>query len=64
MRKAARKVAMTAQHLIQRVREWCGDAAYERYQSAVLRRKMSPLTEEQFYLEQLERRYSRPSRCC
>jgi uncharacterized short protein YbdD (DUF466 family) len=48
------------------LRDWCGDSAYERYllskrmQSAVGR----TLTPAEFYLEQLERRYSRPNRCC
>jgi uncharacterized short protein YbdD (DUF466 family) len=48
------------------LREWCGDAAYERYlrskhtQSAACR----TLTPAEFYVEQLERRYSRPNRCC
>jgi uncharacterized short protein YbdD (DUF466 family) len=47
------------------VREWCGDAAYERY--LLTTRKSATdgcLTREQFYVEQLNRRYSRPSRCC
>jgi uncharacterized short protein YbdD (DUF466 family) len=48
------------------LREWCGDAAYERYlRSAATRVGISPkLTAEEFYLEQLNRRYSRPNRCC
>jgi uncharacterized short protein YbdD (DUF466 family) len=48
------------------IREWCGDAAYERYLRAK-RRQREPgrvLTPEEFYVEQLERRYSRPNRCC
>jgi uncharacterized short protein YbdD (DUF466 family) len=47
-------------------REWCGDAAYDRYLSSpVIRRSAScPLTAEDFYLDQLNRRYSRPHRCC
>jgi hypothetical protein len=48
------------------LREWCGDAAYERYLCAkggqgAEGRKLSP---EQFYVEQVNRRYSRPNRCC
>ncbi len=44
------------------VREWCGDAAYERYlRSSATHPK---LTAQEFYLEQLNRRYSRPNRCC
>ncbi len=48
------------------VREWCGDAAYERYlRSTATRATTCPrLTAEEFYLEQLNRRYSRPNRCC
>jgi uncharacterized short protein YbdD (DUF466 family) len=47
------------------VREWCGDAAYDRYLRAALRNQdAAPLSREAFYLEQLGRRYSRPSRCC
>ena len=48
------------------VREWCGDTAYEHYLRSVARRSDASvaLTAEQFYLEQLSRRYSRPNRCC
>jgi uncharacterized short protein YbdD (DUF466 family) len=48
------------------LREWCGDSAYERYLRSNAReasggRALSPA---EFYLEQLNRRYSRPNRCC
>ncbi len=47
------------------VREWCGDAAYERYlRSSATRAACPKLTAQEFYLEQLNRRYSRPNRCC
>lgn len=48
------------------LREWCGDAAYERYlRSSATRGGACPrLTPEEFYVEQLNRRYSRPNRCC
>ena len=48
------------------LREWSGDSAYERY----LRSKKTEcrgqriLTAAEFYVEQLDRRYSRPNRCC
>ena len=47
-------------------REWSGDAAYERYLLAARRKSASgpPLTAEQFYIDELDRRYSRPNRCC
>jgi uncharacterized short protein YbdD (DUF466 family) len=52
--------------LWQGLRDWCGDSAYERYLRATTKRQMQkpPLTEKKFYIEQLERRYSRPNRCC
>ena len=49
------------------VREWCGDAAYERYLRSRAQRTATPqctLSAEQFYVEQLNRRYSHPNRCC
>lgn len=48
------------------VREWCGDAAYDRYARAHAKHAggKAPLTREQFYLEELQKRYSRVSRCC
>jgi uncharacterized short protein YbdD (DUF466 family) len=48
------------------LREWCGDASYEKYMSASATQKSTcaKLTPAEFYVEQLNRRYSRPSRCC
>jgi uncharacterized short protein YbdD (DUF466 family) len=48
------------------LREWCGDSAYERYVSFAAKRSSErrTLTAEEFYLEQLNRRYARPNRCC
>lgn len=48
------------------IREWCGDSAYERYVQAqeATPRTSSLLTREQFYVDQLDRKYSRPNRCC
>jgi len=50
----------------QGLREWCGDAAYERYTRSHARhcRTATLLTREQFYLEELQKKYSRVSRCC
>jgi uncharacterized short protein YbdD (DUF466 family) len=48
------------------VREWCGDAAYEQYLRS--RATQAPteahLSAEEFYVERVNRRYSRPNRCC
>jgi uncharacterized short protein YbdD (DUF466 family) len=48
------------------LREWCGDAAYETYlRSKGTQSSSGPkLTPSEFYVEQLNRRYSRPNRCC
>lgn len=48
------------------VREWCGDAAYDRYLQSQAKHRCGAraLSREQFYLEQLHKRYSRVSRCC
>jgi hypothetical protein len=51
------------------LREVTGDASYENYLRSAARRRGSacPATKlgaQEFYLDQLRRRYSRPSRCC
>jgi uncharacterized short protein YbdD (DUF466 family) len=47
------------------LREWCGDAAYENYKKCAERtgpgRVLSP---SEFYVEQLNKKYARPNRCC
>jgi uncharacterized short protein YbdD (DUF466 family) len=48
------------------IREWCGDSAYERYLQAprTNSEKSRLLTPAEFYVERVNRRYSRPNRCC
>lgn len=47
------------------LRQWSGDSAYETYLVCVERqRAQKPLSPAEFYLEQLNRKYSRPNRCC
>jgi uncharacterized short protein YbdD (DUF466 family) len=48
------------------LREWCGDAAYEQYLRSRTTRLSTEarLTAEEFYVERVNRRYSRPNRCC
>jgi uncharacterized short protein YbdD (DUF466 family) len=49
----------------QGLREWCGDAAYEKYVQRSLRmHQENILTPAEFYVEQLNEKYSRPNRCC
>ncbi len=51
--------------LWQGLREWCGDAAYEKYvRGTDLKTGERLLSRTEFYVEQLNRRYSRPNRCC
>jgi uncharacterized short protein YbdD (DUF466 family) len=66
MAKATRKVLRNARVFWRGVREWCGDAAYESYLASPVTRESAsrPLTAEQFYVERLNSRYSRPNRCC
>jgi uncharacterized short protein YbdD (DUF466 family) len=63
--RAARPRRM-ARKIWRALREWCGDAAYERYlkSHAVQTGSCAVLSPEQFYVDQLNRRYSRPNRCC
>jgi uncharacterized short protein YbdD (DUF466 family) len=46
------------------VRDASGENDYARYQASVLGRAKPPLTPRDFYAEKLERKYSRPNRCC
>jgi uncharacterized short protein YbdD (DUF466 family) len=66
MRRATKNIRRLAHCFWRGVREWCGDAAYERYLRSLAAResKSRALTAEEFYVEQLNRRYSRPNRCC
>jgi hypothetical protein len=49
----------------QGLREWCGDAAYEKYRQCAVRTGQEiVLSPAEFYVEQLNKKYSRPNRCC
>jgi hypothetical protein len=66
MRRAAKITSRLLRRFWRGLREWCGDAAYETYlrsKGTQLSscRKLSPA---EFYVEQLNRRYSKPNRCC
>jgi len=66
MRRASKTTARLLRRFWRGLREWCGDSAYERYlRSPHTQSGACPtLTAQQFYVEQLNRRYSRPNRCC
>ena len=71
-REEGRGVAwmVRARRILRRIwralREWSGDAAYERYLRSPRTREhaSSVLSPAEFYIEQVNRRYSRPNRCC
>jgi uncharacterized short protein YbdD (DUF466 family) len=47
------------------IRQWSGDSAYETYLACADRQPaQKPLSAAEFYVEQLNRKYSRPNRCC
>jgi uncharacterized short protein YbdD (DUF466 family) len=66
MRQIAKLAAQWIRRFWRGLREWCGDAAYERYLRSERKRgaECRTLTAEEFYIEQIDRRYSRPNRCC
>jgi uncharacterized short protein YbdD (DUF466 family) len=66
MQRSAKLAMRWMRQFLHGVREWCGDAAYERYLASKGRRdaECHTLTAEEFYVEQINRRYSRPNRCC
>jgi uncharacterized short protein YbdD (DUF466 family) len=59
-------IRQTVSRVWRGIRQWCGDASYERYARAHARHCCGAtlLSREQFYLEEVEKRYSRVSRCC
>jgi uncharacterized short protein YbdD (DUF466 family) len=62
-----RHVRKIARRLWRGVRDWCGDSAYERYLHSKQQLNAGSneiLSEEKFYVEQLQRKFSRPNRCC
>jgi uncharacterized short protein YbdD (DUF466 family) len=65
MRHAARTTSRFLRRFWRGLREWCGDAAYEGYlRSKGAHSSCHKLTPAEFYVEQLNRRYSKPNRCC
>jgi uncharacterized short protein YbdD (DUF466 family) len=64
MRRAAKSTTRFLRRFWRGLREWCGDTAYERYLCSKGARSSPTLTPAEFYIEQLNRRYSKPNRCC
>jgi hypothetical protein len=65
MRCTRKALTSAAARFWQGLREWCGDAAYEKYKSCAVRTGQEGLlSPAQFYVQQLNKKYSRPNRCC
>lgn len=65
MRRAWEELSRGLWRVWQGLREWSGDAAYEKYLQCSTRiGKEKLLTPAEFYVEQLNQRYARPNRCC
>ena len=64
--KANTRAAVILLRFWRGIREWCGDTAYDRYLESYAKhlRAGAALTREEFYLSQLQKKYSRVSRCC
>lgn len=64
MRKLSLHFPETLRKFWRGLRQWCGDSAYETYLACARQSGQKPLSAAEFYVEQLNRKYSRPSRCC
>jgi hypothetical protein len=66
MRKTTKRTKRFLRGFWRGLREWCGDSAYESYlrSTATHGNCCCRLSAAEFYVEQLNRRYSRPNRCC
>ncbi len=62
--KQMSKLFRTLKTLWELLREACGENAYARYCRYVVARGGQPLSPQAFYLAELERKHSRPARCC
>lgn len=65
MNRIVRQIRVALRAFWTGLRQWSGDSAYETYVQCPARsgdlRRLSPA---EFYVEQLNRKYSRPNRCC
>jgi len=65
MRQIWKGIKEGIERVWQGLREWSGDSAYEKYRKCAARRGLeNPLSPTEFYVEQLNQKYSRPNRCC
>ena len=63
-----RQIVDRIRQALSALREWCrgayGTQDYDSYRRRADRQCTKPLTPEQFYLDEIQRKYSRPNRCC
>jgi len=64
MKKVRTALRRTSGALWQWLRGAAGDQAYESYLRHAEKVPGRPLTAKEFYQDQLQRKYSRPNRCC
>ena len=70
MRRAIHSAKFRARQVWWALRQIFGDAAYENYLQSIQRNALhtggdtTPLSRDEFYLDSLQRRYSKISRCC
>lgn len=65
MNRAVQFVKRAARVFWRGLREWSGDAAYDRYLACARQTARNKiLSRAEFYVEELNRKYSRPNRCC
>ena len=60
----AARIRHAATALWQWLRGFTGDTAYEGYLRHAAERSGKRLTAEEFYLDDIERKFTRPNRCC
>jgi len=63
-----RQIAKRIRQALAALREWwrgaSGTHAYDAYLQYADKRSAKPLTAKEFYLDEIQRKYSRPNRCC
>jgi len=68
MHKLNGKIAIGMREALSALREWwrgaSGTHAYACYLDHVEKNSIKPLTPREFYLDDIQRKYSRPNRCC
>ncbi len=70
MRRTIHSAKFRGRQIWWALRQIFGDAAYENYLQSVRRNAVhdgkiaTPLSRDQFYLDSLQRRYSKINRCC